>query len=173
MDIISHKELCELTAKNYFKNSDVVLWEYKAVCTSEEPDVLVYKGERTSLFEIKVSRSDFLADKKKICRKIHKNEHGTNFISKEFPYKKYDLKELGQLGRWRYFVCPTGLIKPEEVGHWGLIWFENGRFRIKKDSNTFRRNIQREMNLLVHALRKKTGLIDCNVLVRSFDPNKF
>jgi hypothetical protein len=50
--------------------------------------------------ECKISRADFLADHAKPHRAIG-----------------------GGVGDYRYFLCPQGLIKPEEVPHrWGLLW---------------------------------------------------
>ena len=51
--------------------------------------------------EVGAEGADFLADAKK-------------------PHRKQP--ELG-VGRWRYFLCPEGLIQPEEVPErWGLLW---------------------------------------------------
>ena len=53
------------------------------------------------LVEVKVSRADFLQDKKK----PHRNG-----------------EKLG-IGRWRYYMCPEGLIKPDELPkNWGLLY---------------------------------------------------
>jgi hypothetical protein len=59
---------------------------------------LDFKGEARE-YEIKISRSDFLNDAKK---KKHKTEDGANFF---------------------YYVCPEGLIQPNEVASkYGLIY---------------------------------------------------
>ena len=69
---------------------------------AENPDAIGWKdhGETCVLIECKVSRSDFLSDKKKAVRK--------------FP-------NLGA-GNFRYYMTPKGLAKPEELPEkWGLL----------------------------------------------------
>lgn len=63
------------------------------------------------LIEVKVSRGDFLSDKKK-------------------PFRQHP--QLG-VGRNRYYCCPTGLIKKEELPEgWGLIYIdEAGRVKME------------------------------------------
>lgn len=69
---------------------------------SEEPDAIGWRnsGGDSYLIECKASRSDFLADKKKFHR-----------------------SGIPALGQYRYYMCPPGMIKPEElpVG-WGLLY---------------------------------------------------
>ncbi|MCD0261509.1 hypothetical protein [Xanthomonas campestris] len=53
------------------------------------------------LIEVKVSRADFLAG----ARKEHR------------------IKPALGAGKWRYFMCPEGLINVDEVPErWGLLW---------------------------------------------------
>ena len=72
----------------------------------ENPDVIGFRHGCSSdcgtvLLEVKVSRSDFLRDKTK-------------------PHR---INPASGIGRWRYYVCPTGLIKPNELPpKWGLIY---------------------------------------------------
>ena len=70
--------------------------------TGEIPDVIGFGAWRHSVVvEVKVSRSDFFNDRKK-------------------PFRK--APELG-MGVQRYYCCPTGLIKVEELPEmWGLIY---------------------------------------------------
>ena len=67
----------------------------------ETPDVIGWKGGAASvLIEVKVSRADFLADKKK-------------------HFRRY--AEMG-MGDERYIAAPPGMIRPEEVpDRWGLL----------------------------------------------------
>lgn len=61
------------------------------------------------LVEVKVSRSDFLADK----NKPHRNG------------------EVLGMGNYRYYMCPEGLIDESDIPHgWGLLWV-NARGHIK------------------------------------------
>jgi hypothetical protein len=71
-------------------------------CNSEYPDVLGFGSYGHSvLIEVKVSRSDFLCDKK----------------------KKFRMYPEQGMGRYRFYMCPAGLIKPEELpNNWGLIY---------------------------------------------------
>ncbi|WP_159479794.1 hypothetical protein [Chryseobacterium sp. 18068] len=66
----------------------------------EIPDVLGFNSSGTFLLEVKISRGDFLADKKKI-------------------FRIYSEKGIGD---WRFFIVPKGLVKLDELpAKWGLI----------------------------------------------------
>jgi hypothetical protein len=158
----THSELCELTAERFRKDSSIVLCEYQSWASGEFPDVLCYQKDKTVLYEIKVSRSDFLADQKKECRTKWKNRNGYFFQigGKQELYWQVlapDIMfiEKPHLGKYRYYVCPSGLIKPEEVPNgWGLYWYKNGKFYQKKESFKFVRNIHEEISILTHAMRR-------------------
>lgn len=119
---MNHKGLVDITAlkvQSVFK-CGLVLKEPRSIRLNFSPDVFaVKKGGVTFQFEIKVSRSDFLKDINKPHRKEEKD-----------------------IGTFRYFVVPWGLISPDDVlfetGHmkkWGLIWVSSGetnRFRIMR-----------------------------------------
>lgn len=108
----NHRELCEIGAK-LLKRPESANGHgchfaiVEPSCYGENPDVFGIRhgdnnhGVGTVLLEAKTSRSDFLADRKK--------PHRMN-------------PEMG-VGKWRYFICPVDLIKPEELPHkWGLIY---------------------------------------------------
>ena len=84
------------------------------VKAGEIPDAIGYRAgvwdEGTTLVEVKVSRADFLADAKK-------------------PHR---LDPALGIGRYRYYLAPEGLIKPEELPErWGLIEATaKGRLRV-------------------------------------------
>lgn len=63
------------------------------------------------LVEVKVSRSDFLAD----AKKPHRNG------------------EVAGMGRYRYYLCPEGIIQPDDLPErWGLLWVNTrGHIKIK------------------------------------------
>lgn len=172
---LSHFELCGITAKRFLSESDIVLFEYKSFASNEEPDVLCYKGNYTKLFEIKISRSDFQCDSNKACRTKYKNVSYPylNGISQRIKYRnnvKKCLTEAPHLGSRRYYVCPPGLIQPEEVGGWGLYRY-NGRFFKKKESEKFQRNIFAELALVSHAFRKYIGIkseVYRNILIKPY-----
>lgn len=185
MNEISHYNLCKLTAEWQLKKWHIVLYEYQASSVgSEYPDVLCYKNGYTELFEIKMSRQDFLKDKDKECRneKIikyypqHLWRHSGKL--KEILYESADwkptikefVKEHPHLGRRRYYVCPKGLIKKEEISNgFGLYYFNDGKFRKVKDSKQFKCNIYIELHMLAHAFRKHASGNGDNVLVNTYE----
>lgn len=99
----THDELCKIAVK-MLKNTFGCDWAVTELVTQcqETPDAFGARecGEDTYLVEVKVSRSDFLADKKKAFRR----------------------KPKEGIGRFRYFMAPAGLISPHELPvRWGLI----------------------------------------------------
>ncbi|MDH2636824.1 adenylosuccinate synthase [Acinetobacter nosocomialis] len=121
---MNHRELCEIGAK-FLKRPESANGHgchftiIEAACYGENPDVFgirhgtiepyefdgkIYERGHdvgTVVLEAKVSRSDFLADRKKPHRA--KPETG--------------------VGKWRYYICPQGLIKADELPEkWGLIY---------------------------------------------------
>lgn len=82
----------------------VAVMESSTGWNGERPDAIGFRftghapTDGSVVVEVKVSRSDFLAD----ARKPHRQEGGC--------------------GSWRYFMAPTGLISPEELpAGWGLL----------------------------------------------------
>ncbi|MDR1323400.1 MAG: hypothetical protein LBK68_03070 [Candidatus Margulisbacteria bacterium] len=152
-----HSELCKLTAERFLANCKIALWEFRKISESENPDVLCYSGYGfTELYEIKLSRADFLADAAKPARIKHVfvGEY-YNKITKQWYFRagtKY--KIVPHLGRERYYVCPSELIYPDDIKNgFGLYWYNNGKFSLKKKSERFRNDIQAENTLLIHAFR--------------------
>ena len=90
----SHRDLC-FKATKYLRNKGIQPFHkcQYVVCELERageiPDAFGFGGSSTQLIEVKVSRSDFLSDKKKYRRKYP--EHG--------------------IGKFRSDLCPEGLIK--------------------------------------------------------------
>lgn len=75
--------------------------EFSGGWMPERCDAILFKSGASFMIETKISRSDFLADKKKSFRN-NPNEG---------------------VGNYRYYACPDGLIKPEELPKkWGLIY---------------------------------------------------
>ena len=176
---MTHAELCEITAKRFIKK--ISLYEYKSFVSGEEPDALVFDMGSTTLYEIKMSRSDFRADFKKECRKKYKinyymqPEHVKDAVIKRayIHFKAHHpevyLKQAPHLGNERYFVCEFGLLQPEEMPEgWGLYWYKNGRFYKKKDSCNFRADLRTENNLLIHALRRYASGDDTGIIVNKY-----
>lgn len=72
----------------------------------ERVDALLFCSGYSYLIETKISRSDFLADAKK-------------------PFRQDATQGVGD---YRYYACPEGLIKPDELPEkWGLINVPLGR----------------------------------------------
>jgi hypothetical protein len=95
---LTHLKLC-IKGANYLRSQGIHPFHrgQYSVCELERagecPDAFAWGGGTTQLIEVKVSRSDFLSDKKKLWRKDP--SYG--------------------LGRYRSYLCPTGLIKPEDI----------------------------------------------------------
>ena len=108
---MTHKELVDIAYRWLLKNGKVgVVFKELVSIDPEIPDVIGFNGWESILIECKVSKSDFLKDKK----------------------KKHRLKGMGN---WRFFCCPSGLIKKEALPErWGLIYVnEKGKARIEYD----------------------------------------
>jgi len=100
---MNHKDLVKIAHNWVLKNAScgIAFKELKTI-TSEIPDVIGFGSWTHSVIvECKASRSDVLADKNKPFRKDPKTGMGTH----------------------RYYICPKGLIKKEELPYgWGLIY---------------------------------------------------
>ena len=103
---MTHRELCIIASK-YLKYQGIVPFNRCSyvVCEleriGESPDAFGVSSGQTQLIEVKVSRSDFLSDKKKHWRK----------------YSHYGL------GMYRSYLCPDGLIFENELPNcWGLLY---------------------------------------------------
>lgn len=118
--VLDHRRLCEIGADFLKKQKNGHSCQFAVIepaCNGENPDVFgVRHGYEhdikvgTILLEAKTSRADFLIDKKKPHRV---NTH------------------LG-VGKWRYYICPEGLIKVDELPpKWGLIYVSpNGKCNV-------------------------------------------
>jgi len=90
----------------------------------------------TKIIEVKVSRTDFLADKYK--------RHKTSF--------RPPAEEI-------YYLCPSGLIQPEEVGKdYGLLWFNDKRLINKKKAPFLKVHIGTKMRILIDFLEAKIDI---------------
>jgi hypothetical protein len=138
-EIISHRELCLIGSK-YMKNHGIMKWQKPTyvVCelerVGESPDIFGFGLACTQLIEVKVSRSDFLADKKKYWR-------------------QNQTKGLGQL---RAYLCPKGIINANELPEkWGLFYYENGKIEIIKEPEIQTCDSMQEMNLAASIIRRE------------------
>lgn len=145
---MTHSELVNISYKYMLKHFScgIAFKEIKTI-SSECADVIGFGSYQHSiLFEIKVSRSDFLADKKK-------------------PFRNHPEKGIG---RYRFYVCPKGMININDLpDQWGLIWELEGKLEVVL--NPFCRNpimyschqnrhetinLQAERDILYSALRR-------------------
>ncbi len=118
-----HDELCTASVRWLLKTVGAGVAVSEMACcnmTGEIPDAIGWKQGCSILIEAKTSRPDFLADKKKHFR-----------ISPEFG-----------MGSYRLFICPDGLIKPDELPKdWGLLYYHPGRKRRIERVICFKGNI--------------------------------
>ncbi|WP_445621300.1 hypothetical protein ACUN8C_05700 [Kushneria sp. Sum13] len=102
---MTHAELC-IRADKWLRNAigcGVTFNDRFQAAThnGEQPDAIGWRDGLSFLVEVKVSRADFLADRKKRFRAD---------------------PALG-MGDWRFYMCPPGMIKPEELpAGWGLLY---------------------------------------------------
>lgn len=95
-----HDELANLGAK-WLKHQgfSVVATDLTVLGVAEQADAIGFRSQCSAVIESKVSRTDFMADGKK-------------------PHRA-----AGGLGLYRFYICPVGLIQPEELpAKWGLLY---------------------------------------------------
>lgn len=109
MMAMSHDELCQRAARYLQSNGFGVAFHdrFRAYSgTGELPDAIGFRNGVSCLIEVKCSRSDFFADKKKHFR--------VN-------------PETG-MGDWRFFMCEPGIIGVDDLPPgWGLLYVKGGR----------------------------------------------
>lgn len=141
----THKEMVEIAYRWLIGRVGFAFKELRAL-TYECPDVIGFRSGESILIECKVSRADFLCDKKK-------------------PFRVNP--EQG-MGNYRLYCCPTGMIKKEELpAKWGLLYVSAaGKCRIVHnpfngkggnmylDENKFEANKREEMAMMYSALRR-------------------
>src|SRR6516164_8709553 len=135
----SHEHLVLMVVlwlRRHYKCGIVLSEEYCG--TGEVPDVIAWKGRcKSVLVECKVSRADFLADAAKPFRQ--KPEEG--------------------MGCQRFYMAPSGMIRPDELPkHWGLLELHGRDVRMKVKPGRIdlrtETGLMKEMNLLLSSLRR-------------------
>lgn len=92
MPSVEHDRLTALGARWLKRNGfPVVTTELTCHGSRERPDIIGFRSSCSAIVEVKVSRSDFLADAKK-------PERGT-----------------GGLGNYRFYLCPEGMLSAPEI----------------------------------------------------------
>lgn len=143
----THSDLIDIAYKWALKNRPIgCAFKDMKSYSSETADVIGFGGSGFSvLIEVKVSRSDFFADRKKPFRIRPENGMGTE----------------------RYYCCPIGMIKPDELpSGWGLIYVDgkkatlkhkaiNPEFLPRQITFTFeKKNKNAELDVMYSALRR-------------------
>lgn len=122
--VMKHKELIDIAHSWVLKKAScgIAFRDIRHIGSSEICDVLgLGSGDHSVLIEVKVSRSDFLADKKK-------------------PFRQNP--EFG-IGKFRYYCCPKGLINISDLPKkWGLLWVENNKIEVIVDPFIGRYNLE-------------------------------
>lgn len=148
---MTHNELVEIGYKWINKRCGFGFKELKTI-NDEIPDVIGFISGYSFLLEAKVSRSDFLSDKKKKFRQD---------------------PSLG-MGNFRFFITPKGLIKIEDLPEmWGLIEVNDklkarivhnpfGKGNVYSNWKSFDKNIIAENKVMYSVLRRLEiqGLIE-------------
>jgi hypothetical protein len=116
-------------------NCPTITTELKTATTfGEIPDIIGWCSHASVLIEVKVSRSDFLKDRKKKFRK--------------FP-------ELG-VGELRYYCCEPGIINIDDLPKkWGLLIYFDNKILIVKKAEIQEANINSERTILLSILRRE------------------
>lgn len=151
----NHRQLCELAvawlkrpASRGGPGCQIAFSESRGDWNGETPDAIGFRAggydEHSVLIEVKISRADFLADRKK----PHRADPG-----------------LG-MGLYRYYLAPEGVIKPEDLPpRWGLLEVtargalkaRSGHVRMRRDEDNLWRHdraISREWTLLARMLNR-------------------
>lgn len=118
---------------------------YAFMLSGEIPDIIAFRSGISILIEVKTSRNDFIQDQKK-------------------PFRQKS--ELG-MGNYRFYCCPKGLIKVNELKpNWGLLYVDENEqikcirnpMKLKNaeytNGNFFEKNIIRERKMIYQALKK-------------------
>ena len=105
---------------------------------AENTDVWGYDGCYSAVIEVKTSHSDFLSDKKKWCRSKEAEEAGL------------------QAGTFRWYLCPEGVIKAEEVPDgWGLLYWNGNKIEHIKGAPSHKNTARADMLILSSILRRE------------------
>lgn len=144
-----HYQLCCEGAKYIIQPRAAELWQsqnmlstVELVCYGTElTDVYATNRETSTIIEVKTSHADFLNDRKKYAR------------SKEAETARH------QLGNFRYYLCPEGVIKPEELPEgWGLLYWDGRKVsKIVPAPKVWETNHKYDMFVLCSIISRECG----------------
>lgn len=145
---MTHAEMVECACSWLKRKYPIVISEMVSGA-SETPDAIGFDSGTTTIVECKVTRADFLRDKKKWFRQ--NPEQG--------------------MGNYRYFLTLPGVIKPEEVDEkWGLLIFnpETKRFRRLKEAVQQESHLVSQQKILISCIRRIGQTPMAGVSVRAY-----
>jgi hypothetical protein len=106
-------------------------------CGAELTDVWGTTGDCTVIIEVKTSRSDFLADKRKYAR------------SKQAEILNH------QIGNYRYYLCPKGIITEKDLpNNWGLLEYDGKKIHRVKMATKVDSSLQMELLHISSIMRR-------------------
>ena len=106
---MTHDDIADFAAQRLNKTGyDFACSNMTSAIHGEQPDVLgINAWGESILIEVKVSRSDFLADKKK-------------------PWRNGEVKGIGD---FRVYLTPKGLLSPSDIPYGWMLWEVHGKTR--------------------------------------------
>ena len=132
-----HYELCKLGARLIRSRKNPTLpydrpclySTVELVCMGAElTDIWGTTGDCTVIIEVKTSRADFLADKRKYAR---------SKVAEELKH---------QIGNYRYYLCPEGVIKDEDLPeNWGLLVYDGKKVHRVKMATKVESSVSMEL----------------------------
>jgi len=126
-------EACGACKKYHYVSVELYTWD------NEHTDVWGLGSFNESVvIEVKVSHSDFMADRKKWCRS--------------------DMAERlnQQAGRMRWYLCPEGVISKEELPEkWGLLYWNGKKVYPVVAPKPFENSVSADMTILTSILRRE------------------
>lgn len=143
-----HYQLCCEGAKYIIQprakdgwNSPYLWSSVELVCSGcELTDVWAANRDISCVIEVKTSHSDFLNDRKKFART-----------------KQAEMSGL-TMGNFRYYLCPEGVIKEEELPEgWGLLYWNGKKIYRVKTSSEFKTNRRMDFLVLASILDREVG----------------
>lgn len=140
-----HRELC-LAAGKWLRSQHSaepwkMPWKYAAVelvtANAETPDAWATNGYESVVVEVKVSRSDFMADQKKYSRSENARTAGH------------------MMGNYRYYLCPDGLLTESDIPEgWGLLYHDGKTVKIVRRAVYQDTNRRSDIIMLISIMRR-------------------
>ena len=99
----------------------------------ENTDVFGFNPMYSTMIEVKISRADFLRDKQKYC------------------------EQVGRVGDFKYYCCPEGVIKIDDLPEkWGLIYVTGGnKIQLIKKAEMTETNTYTEHAIICSIMRRE------------------